>query len=259
MNVALGARLIRCPAVKTVGLRCNWDDYTPEEQALIRNARRIYFPTIFYAGSLHSAGQSIFPSMASYHHLGDKVRQLALFRFLDIPMPRTRLFMGSISSRRRDILSNFSFPFIAKIPVGTGLGKGVFLIKSVEELSAYLELNRGVSYIQEYVPMETDLRVVVAGPRVVHAYWKRSLPENFRTNVAQGGSVILENIPQEAIDMAVDIALSTGIDYAGFDLCVSDGTWMILEANMNFGTEGFAAAGLRIEKILCEMIHKGDI
>jgi len=259
MNIALGAKLKHCPAVQTVGLRCNWDDYTSHEQALIRNARRIYFPTVFYAGSLHAAGKSIFPSMASYHHLGDKVRQLALFRFLNVPMPRTRLFMGSRSSRHRAILSRFSFPFIAKIPIGSGLGRGVFLINSSEELSSYLELNTGISYIQEYIPMDMDLRVVIAGHRVIHAYWKRSLSENFRTNVAQGGRVILGDIPGEALEMALNIAESSGIDYAGFDLCVSDGRWMVLEANMNFGTEGFCAAGLRLEKLLCNMICCKDI
>ena len=258
-NVALGAKLIRCPAVKTVGLKCNWDDYTTEEQALIRGADRIYFPTIFYAGSLHAAGKSIFPSMASYHHLGDKVRQLALFRFLDVPMPRTRLFMGPAEKRTEAIVSHFSFPFIAKIPVGSGLGQGVFLIKTRGDLNKYIELNQGVSYIQEYILMEMDLRVVIVGRRVVHAYWKRSQTGNFRTNVAQGGSVILDNIPSEALDFALKIASASSIDYAGFDLFKKDGRWMVLEANMNFGTDGFRAAGLSLEKILCSMVTTGDI
>ncbi len=259
MKVAIGANLIRCPAVRYVGLRCNWDDYTPSEQTMLQKAQRIYFPTIFYAGALHSAGKSIFPSMASYLHLGDKVRQLALFRFLDCPMPRTRLFMGPAPKRKRDILEQFDLPFIAKTPVGSGQGQGVFLIDSGKALTKYLSTNRGVSYIQEYIPMDRDLRVVIIGSTVVHAYWKRSLGTNFRTNVAQGGQISLNDIPEEALELALKTARAAGIDYAGFDLCWSGSRWLILEANINFGTEGFVAAGLSLETVLCDMIKRGTI
>ncbi len=259
MKVAIGANLIRCPAVRYVGLKCNWDDYTPSEQAALRDAQRIYFPTIFYAGALYAAGKSIFPSMASYLHLGDKVRQLALFRFLDCPMPRTRLFMGPVSKRKRSILEQFDFPFIAKTPVGSGQGRGVFLIDSHRALTRYLSTNQGISYIQEYIPMDRDLRVVIIGSSIVHAYWKRSDDTNFRTNVAQGGRISLNDIPEEALELALKTARSAGIDYAGFDLCWSGTQWLILEANINFGTEGFTTAGLSIEAILCDMIKRGMI
>lgn len=259
MKVALGAKLKDCPAVRTLGVRCNWDDYNREEHALIKNADCIYFPTIFYADILHAAGKSIFPSMTSYQLLGDKIRQYALFRFLDIPMPHTRLFFGSCEMKRRNILSCFHYPFIGKIPRGSGLGKGVFLIRDHRELSEYLA-HGNTAYIQEYIPMDMDLRVVILGRKVVHAYWKRHAPGNFRTNVGQGGEIILdENIPEEALELAENVAAIAGIDHAGIDLCLRGCAWMVLEANINFGTEGFHAAGLELKKILCGMVSSGEI
>ncbi len=258
MKVAIGAKLKDCPAVRTVGLRCNWDDYTLHEQSLIREAERIYFPTVFYAGSFHAAGRSIYPSMQSYHHLGDKVRQFSLFRFMGVPIPFTRLFFGSYRRKRSAVLEYFTYPFVGKIPVGTGLGRGVFLIRDDAELSEYLA-STGIAYIQEYIPMQRDLRVVILGKRAVHAYWKSSAPDNFRTNVAQGGSITFDDIPADAVKLALATATASGIDYAGFDLCQSDGRWLVLEANMNFGLEGFMRAGLSFKNMLCDMITSGEL
>ena len=259
MKVAIGSKLRQCPGVTTVGLRLNWDDYSREEKRMIREAERIYFPTLFYAGSLHAAGKPIFPSASSYHHLGDKIRQLSLFRFLNIPMPRTMLFAGSLQKREAEILANFDFPFIAKKATGSGQGRGVFLITNREKLKTYLQTCPGVSYIQEYLDFKRDLRVVIIGNRVVHSYWKESASEDFRTNIAQGGQISFENIPQEALNLALKAARVSGIDYAGFDLCESEQGWMVIEANINFGIEGFQAAGLSLKRMLCDMVMAGEI
>ncbi len=258
MKVALGGRLGSCPAVRSIGLKCNWHDYSASQQAAIMAASRIYFPTIYYAGAFHAAGKDIFPSFSSYYHLGDKIRQLALFSITKTPHPRTRIFFGSEGSRRGKILSCFSYPFVGKIPVGSGRGQGVFLIKNRDDLRQYVAL-ASPSYIQEYIPAERDLRVVIIGGRIVNAYWKVSVPGNFRTNVAQGGRISFEDLPEEALEVALSAARKGGIDYAGFDLCMHRGRWLVLEANMNFGLEGFAAAGLDLGRMLCGMIARNQI
>ncbi len=258
MKVALGGRLGSCPAVKSMGLKCNWHDYSASQQATIMAARRIYFPTVYYAGTLHAAGKDIFPSFSSYYHLGDKIRQLALFSITETPHPRTRIFFGSEPSRRRKILSRFSYPFVGKVPVGSGRGQGVFLIRNSDELRQYVS-SVSPSYIQEYIPIERDLRVVIIGSKVVNAYWKVSVPGNFRTNVAQGGKISFDDLPEEGLAVALRAARKGGIDYAGFDLCMHCGRWLVLEANMNFGLEGFAAAGLDLGEMLCSMIASNQI
>ncbi len=101
--------------------------------------------------------------------------------------------------------------------------------------------------------------MVILGKRAVHAYWKSSAPDNFRTNVAQGGSITFDDIPADAVKLALATATASGIDYAGFDLCQSDGRWLVLEANMNFGLEGFMRAGLSFKNMLCDMITSGEL
>ncbi len=59
--IALEARINKCSNVLTLGVRPNFYDYTPEEADLIRQAEKIYYPTLFYADLFDSMGKKRFP------------------------------------------------------------------------------------------------------------------------------------------------------------------------------------------------------
>jgi ribosomal protein S6--L-glutamate ligase len=164
--IALEARLKGCRNVITLGVKPNFSDYGPEECELIRNAKKVYYPTGFYADLFDAAGKTIFPSYHTYKFSQDKIKQTAVFDLLNIPHPRTRIFYGK--RQKEKIGEYFTYPYIAKIARGSAMGRGVFLIKSRQDLDAYLSLT-GPAYIQEYLPIDRDLRVVVIGKSVVHA------------------------------------------------------------------------------------------
>ncbi len=256
IRVSLGRQLSLAKTVVHLGLRCNWEEYTPEERAMIMDARKVYFPTLFYAHVLSGAGRAIFPSLASYNLLGDKIRQTCLFKMLGVPHPRTMFFWGR--NRAEKILSTFDFPFVAKIPRESSRGQGVFLITGRAGLDEYLA-RTGVAYIQEYLPIDRDIRVVVIGQRPVLAYWKIASARDFRTNVARGSSIGFKGVPGQAIDMAVSLASRAGIDHAGIDVCMSERGPMVFEANIHFGTEGFDQAGLSYKKLIAGMADSGEI
>jgi ribosomal protein S6--L-glutamate ligase len=254
--VAIGYQLAGCRHITTVGVKRNWNDYSLSEQNLITNAHKIYFPTIFFASPLYSAGKNIFPSINSYNHLGDKIRQLTLFSITNIPIPKTRIFSQAVTVE--EILDIFSLPLVAKLPYGSGRGQGVFLIRSKEELKTYLSTATR-PYIQEYLPIHRDIRVVVVGQKVILAYWKQMRKGNFRSNVAQGGAIDFRDVPDAAVDLALDTAIRCGLDHAGFDIAEGRNGFVVLEANVNFGKEGFEMAGLSYKQILCNMIDRGEI
>lgn len=256
LKIALGSQLARCKAVKTVGIKCNWNDYSDLEKDLIRKADTVYFPTLFFAASLEASGKKIFPSINSYTHLGDKIKQTTLFSLTGVPVPKTRIFFGA--QRRQRIMESFSFPFIAKIPVGTGRGEGVFLINSIHDLDEYLKLV-STAYIQEHLKVKRDLRVVVIGKRCVMAYWKEISEDSFRSNVAKGGVINFKNIPEEAVNLALYASNKCGLDHAGFDIAESEDGLVIIEANMRFGTEGFEKAGISYKDVLCGMVQNNEI
>jgi len=254
--VALAGPLKGCPDLDYLGLRLNWTDYTPRERDLILSARKVLFPTIHYARQFAALGIRTYPSAASYSLLGDKAAQSLLFQMAGIPTPRTRLFTGR--NRKAKILEDFSFPFVAKVPKGASRGLGVFLIRDEEALDRYLE-GSGTAYIQEYIPVERDIRVVILSGRIAHLYWKRAMGEEFRTNVARGGAISFEPVDEAVIELARTFCAKTGVDHAGLDICWWQRRALLFEANIHFGTEGFAAAGISYRRLLCSIIRKGEI
>lgn len=254
--IALEARLRHCKNVLTLGVRPNFCDYSPTEADLIRRAEKIYYPTTFYAELFDAIGKETFPSYHNYKCVQDKIKQTALFDLLEIPHPKTRVFYGK---RQEDkICDYFSFPFIAKIPRGSAMGRGVYLIQNREDLSAYCSLTHA-KYIQKYLPIDRDVRVVVIGKQVVHAYWRIASPGEFRSNVALGATISLDSVPQRILNLALDTARLCRWDDVGIDIVEHADKAYVLEANMKYGKEGFRAAGIDYIKLMEDMIENGTI
>jgi len=254
--IALESRLKGCKNVLTLGVKTNFSDYGDREADLIRNADKIYYPTTFYADLFDAMGKKTFPSYHTYKCVMDKIKQTAMFELLRIPHPRTRVFYGK--RREAKIAGHFEFPFVAKIPRGSAMGRGVYLIRNRDELAAYCNLS-GPAYVQEYLGIDRDIRVVVIGNRAVHAYWRIAPEGDFRSNVARGAVVSFEKVPAAAVDLAVHTAKACGWDDVGIDICVSGGKYYVIEANMKYGKHGFRAAGIDYVKLMESMIENGDI
>ncbi len=256
--IALEARLRTCKNVLTLGVRPNFADYNPFEAEMIKKAETIYYPTTFYADLFDAMGKRTFPSYHTYKCVQDKIKQSALFALLDIPHPRTRVFYGRGRRQKNNIMDLYDFPFIGKIPRGSAMGKGVYLIQNEFELAAYLE-KTDVAYIQAFIPIDRDIRVVVIGKKVVHAYWRIAPPGEFRSNLAVGGTVCLDDIPAEALDLALYTAQGCKWDDVGIDICKHDGCFYVLEGNMKYGKEGFRAAGIDYYKLMESLIENDEI
>ena len=254
--VALERRLRHCGNVITLGVRTNLSDYGPEALALIREADRIYYPSAFYANLFNAMGKSTFPSAHNYHCAQDKIRQSTLFGLLGLPHPRTRVFYGR--RQKEKILQYFQFPFVAKIPRGSSMGRGVYLIHNPAQLDDYCRLTHA-AYIQQYLPVDRDLRVVVIGRQVVHAYWRLAPDGDFRANLARGGKVDLAPVPKAACDLARHTARACGWDDVGIDICCCQGQYYVIEANMKYGLEGFRQAGLDYSVLMERLIRDGSI
>ncbi len=252
--VAIGRRLAGFPRITTLGLRPNLADYAPAERALIHRAQAIYYPTTAFAEIFHTQGKRIFPSLECHLYEGDKIKQTSLFELLGLPHPRTRVFYGR---QRAQILEHFSYPFVAKVPRGSALGRGVFLIRGPEDLAAYLTGDHP-AYIQEYLPIRRDLRVVVIGFQPVCAYWRVPAAGEFRGNVARGGRVDFAGVPAAAVDLAVETARLANLDEVGLDLAMVDGRPLLLEFNVKYGRSGPRQAGIDVVELVANKIMAGE-
>jgi ribosomal protein S6--L-glutamate ligase len=138
------------------------------------------------------------------------------------------------------------------------MGRGVYQIRNAAELADYCNIP-GPAYIQQYLPIDRDIRVVVIGAEVRHAYWRVSAAGEFRTNVAAGGRILLDAVPRAALDLARHTARKCRWDDVGLDICYAAGQWYVLEANMKYGKSGFRAAGLDYYQLMDDLIANGTI
>lgn len=253
--VALGSRLKGVPEVDTLGVRPNFLDYPPSERKRILTADMVLFPTLNYAQFLTTAGQRIFPSLETYLYADEKIKQTTLFYLLGVPHPRTRVYYRR---HHQEIIKDFAFPFVAKIPRSSARGRGVFKIDTREALEAYLGRNP-IAYIQEYVPHEQDLRVVLINYQPVLAYWRIPCSGNFRSNLAQGGEIRFDRIPQRAVEAARKAARKCRFDDVGMDLIFSRGRWQVLEANMEYGRKALQTQGLDLREIIRGKLLAGEL
>jgi ribosomal protein S6--L-glutamate ligase len=201
-------------------------------------------------------GKETFPSFHTYKFAQDKIRQTAIFTMLRIPHPKTRVFYGP--RQKQQILQTVSLPFIATIPRGAARGRGVFLIRTARDLENYLAWN-GPAYIQEYLPCNKEMRIIIVGQKVALAYWRIARPDTFKSNLAQGGRICFDPVPANALSLALFTARQCGWDDVGIDIIQARGRLYVLEGNMKYGTRGFQQAGIDYPQFLCDQILQGNI
>jgi ribosomal protein S6--L-glutamate ligase len=253
--IALGSRLQGIPEVLTLGVKPNFPDYTPAERKLIHEAEFILFPTAGYARFLNTMGKRIFPSLETYLYADEKIMQTTLFYLQHISHPRTRFYYPL---HHDDIAKDFAFPFIGKIPRRSSQGRGVFLIPDADSLKKYLSLTR-IAYIQEYLPHEKDLRVILINYDPVLAYWRIRSSSNFRANVFQGGSISFDEISPEGIAIAREAARKCRFDDVGMDLIHFHNKWYVIEANMKYGRKGLKMKNLDLKQVIRKKLLAGEL
>lgn len=161
-----------------------------------------------------------------------------------LPHPETAYL--SASSSRRDV-SRLRYPVVVKPRFGS---RGQHVSRCVDpdalgsllgRLRKHAWFRRQGALIQELVSAAGhDLRLLVAGGRVVGAVRRVAAPGEWRTNVALG-AVRRPVLPEPAeCELAVAAAAAAGADLAGVDLIPRpDGSLAVLEVN---GAPEFTAA-----------------
>ena len=150
-------------------------------------------------------------------------------------------------------LPRLEFPVVVKPRFGSW-GSDVFRCTGAVPLAHCLHqlrkrpwFRRHGVLLQEVVPpVGVDLRIVVAGGRVVGAIERVAAPGRWRTNVARGGSRRRVDPPPHARRLALAAAAAVEADLVGIDLLpLPDGSHVILEVNgaVDFTTDYSPARG----------------
>ena len=220
---------------------------------LIRQADWLLFPEYWQVNSLYyGLKRRIFPGISSYHLGYDKVEMTRVLQLL-CPgnLPRTVIYPDT-PEYREQVLREFHFPFVAKVP-RESQGRGVFLIETPGEWEAY-QSAQGILYVQEYLELDRDLRVVIIGSDIVASYWRLQSYDGFHNNIAAGGGFDFSPPPQSALDLVTAVARRLRIDHAGFDVAVIEGKPYIFEFNRLFGHQGLVEQGIKVQELIYDYL-----
>jgi hypothetical protein len=154
----------------------------------------------------------------------------------DIPIPPTNIFY---EENEADVfLQKTTYPKIIKKSYGPSNYGGYFVHKvdSYTEATDLLAKKKYYPvYLQDFVPMSADIRVMLIGHKPVCAFWRRPPEGDWLTNTSQGGSMDYQDVPKEVLDLAVKVSKAANAEYWACDVAVGiDGKYRILECATAF-------------------------
>ncbi|WP_281222747.1 ATP-grasp domain-containing protein [Photobacterium sanguinicancri] len=139
-----------------------------------------------------------------------------------LPIPKTHIFYQPDEALA--YLRDAEYPKIVKRSYGPSNYGGYFVHKvdSVDEaIRLFSERRYFPAYIQDFVPMKADIRVMLVGHQPVCAFWRRPPEGEWLTNTSQGGSMDYQDVPREVLDLAVRVSKAAQAEYWACDIAVS--------------------------------------
>jgi RimK family alpha-L-glutamate ligase len=162
----------------------------------------------------------------------DKLLTARTLRLAGLPHPHTTLLSPGLPAAAPEL------PLVLKPRFGSW-GRDVELCSTSDELEAALVRLQGKPWFREYgalaqelvEPRGWDLRVVVAGGRVVGAACRVARPGEWRTNAALGAQVEPVEPPVTARALALAATRTARLDLVGVDLLPTGNGFVVLELN----------------------------
>ncbi len=210
----------------------------------------------------------VFPDMNMYFAYGDKVKEADIFKYHNIPTPKTHITYKK--ERALNLIERIKYPFILKDAHGYG-GLHVKKIDNKKEAKEVIDkifsvrglrqgnkkaisIKKGYFFAQEFMPIEKDLRVIIIGNEVTCAYWRYN-QEGWKNNVSKGARVSFDNIPSRALDVCLGLHKKMGFHWMSYDVFISNkGVSLMNEFSCNFGIKAPQEAGYEIRKMQVEYI-----
>lgn len=224
---------------------------------IIRGILTSIKPIVAVLWQLRQRGVKIFDNnLLSHQYSIDKVADLVKLSMAGFPVPNTA-YARDFSEYPR-MAKDIGFPLVVKSS-RSGKGAHVFKLdteKQLDELvkSLVSQGKEAKSYLlQEFIPYEHDLRILIIGERV---FSMKRIPKEgeFRANFSLGGSVLSFKLGKAEEEIAIKALKTIDMSVGGVDMLIGPGgRKYILEVNHTPGFTGMEkAAGGNIAKIFIE-------
>ena len=208
--------------------------------------------------ALGRRGVSVLNRPAALLAAHDKLRTARLLAAAGLPHPHT------LHLRRGEPLPEMALPVVLKPRFGSW-GADVSRCDTRTELERRLALlgqrswfvRQGV-LVQELIPpCGHDLRLLVAGGRIVGAIRRRARPGDWRTNISLGGTPEPVTPPPAAGTLALAAARALGGDLVGVDLLPDGHGFTVIELNgaVDFDDPEYSPPGANIYAAIAEALN----
>ncbi|MCA0996998.1 30S ribosomal protein S6--L-glutamate ligase [Alloyangia pacifica] len=151
-------------------------------------------------------------------------------------------------------------PLVLKL-LESSQGKGVVLAETPKAAESVISAFQGLKadfLVQSFVKEAAgeDIRCLVVGGKVVATMRRRGKPDDFRSNLHQGGTAEKVRISREEREVAIKAARAMKLDVAGVDLLRGADGPKVLEVNSSPGLEGIEkTSGKDIAGLIMEHIE----
>jgi len=207
--------------------------------------------------ALAQRGVQVFNRPAALLAAHDKLQTARLLAAAGLPHPHT------VHLRKGEPPSGLTPPLVLKPRFGSW-GADVTRCDTRTELEERLAqlcertwfVRQGV-LVQELVPpCGHDLRLLVAGGRVVGAIRRRARPGDWRTNISLGGTPEPVVPPTTACSLALAAANALGADLVGVDLLPGANGFTVIEVNgaVDFDDPEYSTPGDNIYAAVAEAL-----
>jgi RimK family alpha-L-glutamate ligase len=181
---------------------------------------------------LSSSGVCVLNTPGTLVAAHDKLLTARVLRLAGVPHPHTWHLAEGMPSAAPEL------PLVLKPRFGSW-GREVTLCRTQVELDDQLDRLRFRGWFREHgvlaqelvPPQGWDLRLIVAGGRVVGAARRRAQAGEWRTNVALGATTEPAEPPPLARALALQAAAAIGADLVGVDLLPTVNGFMVAELN----------------------------
>ena len=197
------------------------------------------YSTLLY-GLTEIFKDTCFIPIDSYAHIvaHNKFMTHLLFSKHDsLKMPGT--YYAAKISETKQFLKTLSYPIILKFPEGTH-GKGVIFTESYQSASSMidaLDVFKQPAIIQDYINIKSDIRIIVAGEKIIGSMRRIAANGEVRANAHQGGDAEPYVVTSEIKKMCLDAARIIKAKICAVDVIESDYGPLILEVNSSPGLQ----------------------
>ncbi len=141
-----------------------------------------------------------------------------------ISAPKTKIFYDKEKGYKY-LKKKAKYPQIIKRSYGASNYGGYYVHKADDFKEAYELLEKeqyNPIYTQDAIDLKYsgDLRIMLIGHKPICAFWRFSGEGEWITNTSQGGSMSYENVPMNALELAVEASKAAKAEYWACDIAI---------------------------------------